>query len=68
MTEHKYQTELFDREHRHFGGVVYLSDFNTEYRKSLACHGSPTALRIASDFHREKSLCDTYLKGGNAHA
>ncbi len=68
MKENNYKTELFDREHRHFGGVIYLSDFHTECRKSAARHGSTIASRIVSDFHREKSLLDTNLTGGNAHA
>ena len=44
--------------HRVYGGLIYISDFNTDYHphKRSKCQntGSPIAMRIASD-----------LKGGN---
>ena len=51
-----YQTETFDKEHRHLGGFIYLSDFNTEFRKDNSRSGSPIAERIEADFIRERKL------------
>ena len=50
-----YTTEIFDREHIHFGGLIYSSDFNTDYRGKDNTHGSIIASRIESDFKREKN-------------
>lgn len=55
MTE-LYRTEIFDKEHIHFGGVIYPSDFNTDYRGKDNINGSTIAARIESDFRREKKL------------
>ena len=41
--------------HRHYGGAVYESDFNTEYNHSSES-GSQIASRIESDFRREEKL------------
>ena len=49
-------TETFDREHIHFGGLIYSSDFNTDYRDKDNAHGSIIASRIESDFRRENKL------------
>lgn len=51
-----YTTETFDREHIHFGGLIYSSDFNTDYRGKDNTHGSIIASRIESDFKRENKL------------
>ena len=51
-----YITETFDREHIHFGGLIYSSDFNTDYRGKDNTHGSIIASRIESDFRRENKL------------
>lgn len=61
MTENFYLTE-FDKEHRHLGGVIYPSDFNTDYRGKDNTYGSTIAQRIESDFRREKKM---YRKGVN---
>lgn len=50
-----YKTERFDKEHRHFGGLIYQSDFCTEYRNS-GSNESIVAKRIAEDFERERKL------------
>lgn len=55
MTEF-YKTETFDKEHIHFGGVIYSSDFNTDYRGKDNTNGSAIAARIESDFKREKKM------------
>lgn len=56
MTENFYTTETFDKDHRHFGGIIYESDFNTEY-----CNNN-IAQRIESDFRRERSLRKDQIK------
>ena len=44
MTNHLHETA-----HRTFGGVIYLSDFNTGSRGRNNTKGSPIANRIAGD-------------------
>lgn len=56
MTNEFYTTETFDKEHIHFGGTIYNSDFNTDYRGKDNTHGSSIAARIESDFRREKKM------------
>ncbi len=56
MTNKFYKTETFDKNHNHFGGKIYLSDFNTDYRGKKSTNGSSIASRIASDFRREEEL------------
>lgn len=55
MTEF-YKTETFDKEHIHFGGIIYPSDFNTNYRGKDNTNGSTIATRIESNFRREKKM------------
>ena len=50
-----YKTERFDKEHRHFGGLIYQSDFNTDYRGKDNTNGSTIAKRIASDMRWEQN-------------
>lgn len=38
-----------------FGGILYPSDFNTEYRGKINTGGSTTARRILSDHRFDKS-------------
>lgn len=54
MTETYYTTEIFDRQHTHFGGKIYPSDFNTDYRGKDTTNGSAIASRIEADFKWEK--------------
>ncbi len=58
------RTETFDKEHIHFGGIIYYSDFNTDYRGNDNTNGSTIASRIESDFRREKKMkrVNTYGK------
>lgn len=56
MTKNNYITETFDKEHIHFGGEIYFSDFNTDYRGKDNKNGSSVAGRIESDFRKEKNL------------
>lgn len=53
---YKVKTEIFDKKHRHFGGLIYPSDFNTDYRKNDNTYESAIASRIESDFRREQKL------------
>ena len=50
-----YFTETFDKEHIHFGGTIYPSDFNTDYRGKDQWESS-IAVRIESDMRWEKKL------------
>lgn len=52
--------------HSTFGGIIYFSDFNTEYRKSDPAHGSITARRIAQDLSFDEQCRQNILhrKGG----
>lgn len=54
MTNNLYKTEIFDKEHIHFGGVICPSDFNTNYRGKDNTHDSSIAAHIESDFRWEK--------------
>ncbi len=48
-------TKTFNRtgngktDHTQFGGLIYPSDFNTEYRRENNKNGSPIARRIEND-------------------
>lgn len=42
--------------HRNFGGVIYKSDFNTDYRGKDNTNGSIIATRIESDFRHFAKL------------
>lgn len=44
-----YNKEIFNVDRQTFGGYVFPSDFNTEYRGNDNLHGSVIAERIASD-------------------
>lgn len=63
-------TEMFDREHKHFGGIIYQSDFYTNFNYNShvkkVCNGSPIARRIAYDFKWEdKILSDSFKNSYN---
>jgi len=47
QTTNKYETHEVD--HTRFGGVIYLSDYNTDYRGKDNTRGSQIAKRIISD-------------------
>lgn len=49
MTENFYITKFNKSDHKKFGGIVYTSDFNTDYRGKDNIHGSIIADRIAQD-------------------
>lgn len=64
MTETKTTTRIHNKLHistreefhRNFGGVIYQSDFNTDYRGQGNTNGSIIATRIESDRRREMNL------------
>lgn len=45
-----------EESHRHYGGRIYPSDFNTDYPGNAHTSGSPIAARIASDFKWEQDF------------
>lgn len=49
MTETFRETTNYNSNHCTFGGFIYYSDFNTDYRKKNANNGSTIAQRIISD-------------------
>lgn len=52
----------YDKEHRHFGGIIYSSDFNTDFRGDDTPDGSYIAKRIESDFRWERKMFQYYEK------
>ncbi len=65
MTDfYKIRTDTYDKEHIHFGGVIYLSDFNTDHRGKDNINGSSIASRIEADLRRENVIKNA-LKGRN---
>lgn len=63
MTNSNYYTETFDKEHIHFGGNIYASDFNIDYRGKDNTNGSTIASRIESDMRWENKLLNNNKKG-----
>ena len=62
MTKNRnFLTETYDKGHIHFGGKIYASDFNTDYRGKDNINGSTIASRIVSDMKWEQKL----LKNAN---
>lgn len=47
QTANKYETHEVD--HTKFGGIIYPSDYNTDYRGKDSTRGSQIANRIISD-------------------
>lgn len=60
-----YNSQRFDKEQKHFGGLIFPSDWNLSYvtDRSNRTHpyGSSIAQRIESDFKREQQLQKTNL-------
>lgn len=55
-THNKLHSSTREEFHRNFGGVIYQSDFNTDYRGLGNINGSIIAARIESDRRREMNL------------
>lgn len=49
MEKTVYETKSYNADHSTYGGKIYLSDFNTYYRKRNNAHGSAIAARIIQD-------------------
>lgn len=49
MTKTQNQTGSGNIDHSTFGGIIYASDFNTDYRKRHPIYGSSIANRIVQD-------------------
>lgn len=49
--------EIFNEKNRHFGGIIYLSDFNTDYRRNTTIVPS-IAYRIEMDMRWEQRLIE----------
>lgn len=49
-----YYTENFNINHSTYGGEIYLSDFETDYRGKNNTNGSMIAKRIEKDFRFDK--------------
>ena len=47
---------IYEVDHTKFGGVIYPSDFNTDYRGKDNTNGSQIASRIETDRRREEEL------------
>ena len=54
MPETFYRTGLHNIDHSTFGGLVYSSDFNTDYRGKDNTNGSCIAQRIIADWEFDK--------------
>lgn len=59
MKSNNHITTQYDRDHVHFGGRIYLSDFDTTNRHKHNPNGSTIAARIASDLHFEQQCLRT---------
>ena len=72
MTATFYRTGAYKTDHSTFGGLVYLSDFCTDYRAKNNKNGSAVAKRIASDrkFDEQcrKNRINKLNYGGNKNA
>lgn len=67
------RTKIYKTDHTQFGGCVYASDFNTDYRgKDTNYNGSTIASRIARDqkFDNQcrKNIENRQNYGGNKNA
>lgn len=50
---------IYKTDHTKFGGLIFPSDFNTDYRGKDNIHGSQIASRIEADRRREEKLWKT---------
>lgn len=56
MTHKTNRYGIYEVDHTKFGGLIYPSDFNTDYRGKDNTYGSQIAERIESDAKREEKL------------
>lgn len=64
MPETFYRTRNYKVDHTTFGGIIYPSDFNTDYRGKDNTNGSFIAQRIISDWKFDKQ-CKTNRERDN---
>ena len=55
MTRNYYKTGNYKVDHATFGGLIYQSDFNTDYSGNTNANGSVVASKIASDWRFDES-------------
>lgn len=55
-TINKNRYGIYKADHTRFGGKIYQSDFNTNYRDKDNTNGSIIASRIAADFQWEEKM------------
>lgn len=65
MTKRNIKHGIYEVDHTKFGGLIYLSDFNTVSREKENLKGSPIASRIESDARREEKLYKNAQKTDN---
>lgn len=59
-----YENDMLGTNPRNFSGLIFTSDFNTEYKKDNY-NGSPIAARIESDWKFDRYLDKLKEKKGN---
>ena len=55
MPKEFYRTGNYNVDHTTFGGLIYASDFNTDYSGNANTNGSTIASRIISDWRFDES-------------
>lgn len=56
MTRKTNRYGIYEADYTKFGGLISLSDFNTDNRGKNNTNGSPIAIRIEADRQREEKL------------
>lgn len=56
MTHKTNRYGIYEVDHTKFGGIIYPSDFNTDYRGKDNTNGSQIASRIEADRRREENF------------
>lgn len=59
MTHKTNRYGFYEADHTKFGGLIFPSDFNTDYRGKNNTNGSQIAIRIEADWRREEKLWNT---------
>lgn len=59
MTQISNNTKSYTADHTTFGGQIYYSDFNTDYRGADNTQGSAIAIRITQDFRFDQQCRQT---------
>ena len=72
MAKTFYRTGIYNKDHTQFGGLIYPSDFNTDYRGKDNTNGSAIAGRIISDQQFDRQCRNNKINqqnyGGNKDA